>query len=52
MPSHPEQSSGLEALLIEGIKSGEPTEMTLQDWTDIRNQALIQFESRKSRNKD
>lgn len=39
----------LEALLIEGIQSGEPTEMTRQDWDDIRREAVNQFEARKSR---
>lgn len=39
----------LEALLVEGIQSGQPTEMTRQDWEDIRREALKQFESRKSR---
>jgi antitoxin ParD1/3/4 len=39
----------LEALLMEGILSSEPTEMTRQDWDDIRKEALKQFEARKSR---
>ena len=39
----------LEALLIEGIQSGEATEMTRQDWSDIRAEALKQFEVRKAR---
>lgn len=39
----------LEALLIEGIQSGEPTEMTRKDWDDIRREAVKQFEKRKSR---
>src|SRR5437762_2451246 len=39
----------LEALLMEGIQSSEPTEMTRQDWDDIRKEALKQFEARKSR---
>ena len=39
----------LEALLMEGIQSSEPTEMTRQDWDDIRREALKQFEARKSR---
>ena len=39
----------LEALLMEGIQSGEPTDMTRQDWTDIRAAALKQFEVRRSR---
>lgn len=39
----------LEALLMEGIQSGEPTEMTRQDWGEIRREALKRFESRKSR---
>ena len=39
----------LETLLMEGIQSGGPTEMTRQDWTDIRAEALKQLEARKSR---
>jgi len=39
----------LEALLMEGIQSGAPSEMTKQDWKDIRTEALKQFEARKSR---
>jgi antitoxin ParD1/3/4 len=39
----------LEALLIEGIESGEATEMTRQDWSEIRREAVRQFEARKSR---
>ena len=39
----------LEALLVEGIQSSQSTEMTRQDWEDIRREALKQFESRKSR---
>jgi len=41
----------LEALLLEGIQSGEPTEMTRQDWDDIRRVARKQFEARKSSKK-
>jgi antitoxin ParD1/3/4 len=39
----------LEALLMEGIQSGEPTEMTREDWADIRREAARQFEERRSR---
>jgi antitoxin ParD1/3/4 len=39
----------LEALLLEGIQSGEATEMTRQDWNGIRAEALKQFEARKVR---
>ncbi len=39
----------LEAILMEGIQSGEPTDMTRQDWSNIRSAALKQFEARKSR---
>ena len=39
----------LEALLMEGIQSGDPTEMRRQDWDDIRREAVKQFEARKSR---
>jgi antitoxin ParD1/3/4 len=41
----------LEKLLMEGIQSGGPTEMTRQDWDDIRHEALKQFEGRKGRKK-
>ena len=39
----------LEAILMEGIQSGEGTEMTRQDWSDIRAEALRQLEARKAR---
>ena len=39
----------LEALLMDGIQSGGPPEMTKQHWKDIRTEALKQFEARKSR---
>ena len=39
----------LEILLMEGIKSGKPTEMIRHDWEDIRREALKQFETRKAR---
>jgi putative addiction module antidote protein, CC2985 family len=39
----------LEALLMEGIQSGEPTEMRREDWDEIRREAVKQFESRKAR---
>jgi antitoxin ParD1/3/4 len=39
----------LEVLLMEGIQSGGPTEMTRQDWVDIRREALTLVEVRKSR---
>lgn len=38
----------LEALLLEGIQSGKPTEMTRQDWDDVRREARRQFEARRS----
>ena len=38
----------LEALLMEGIQSSGPTEMTRQDWDDIRREALKQFQARNS----
>ncbi len=41
----------LEGLLLDGIQSGEPTEMTRQDWVDIRQKAFQQFEGRASRKK-
>src|SRR6266853_111254 len=37
----------LEALLMEGVQSSGPTQMTRQDWADIRREALKQLEGRK-----
>ncbi len=39
---------GLEALLMEGLHSGRPTEMTIQDWEDVRSEAVKQFASRNT----
>lgn len=39
----------LESLLMEGIQSAEGTEMTRQDWSDIRAEALRLIEARKTR---
>ncbi len=39
----------LETMLMEGIQSGNSAEMTRQDWADIRQQAVKQFEARRSR---
>ncbi len=39
----------LEAMLMEGIRSSELTEMRREDWDDIRREAVKQFEARKSR---
>jgi hypothetical protein len=39
----------LEALLMEGIESGEATDFTEQDWEDIREEALRELEARRSR---
>jgi antitoxin ParD1/3/4 len=38
----------LEALLMEGIQTGDSTEMTRQDWSDIRAEAVKHFEARMS----
>jgi antitoxin ParD1/3/4 len=39
----------LEALLMEGLQSGKPTEMTRKDWAEVRAEALKQFEARRAR---
>ncbi|MSV34294.1 MAG: type II toxin-antitoxin system ParD family antitoxin [Bryobacterales bacterium] len=41
----------LEAMLMEGVRSGAATPMTRRDWADIRKAALKQFEARKARKK-
>lgn len=38
----------LESLLLEGVQSGKPTEMTRRDWEEIRNAAVKQYETRKA----
>lgn len=38
----------LERLLLEGLK-GEETEMTREDWNDIRKEALERLKTRKKR---
>ncbi len=37
----------LETVVLEGLQSGEPTELTSQDWFEIRDEAQRQFEARK-----
>lgn len=39
----------LEAMLMEGLKSSEPSEMRRADWDEIRREAIKQFEERRSR---
>jgi antitoxin ParD1/3/4 len=39
----------LEAMLMEGLQSGDPAEMTRDDWAQIRREAAKQLEARKSR---
>ena len=39
----------LEQLLLEGLESGDPTEMTEQDWKNIRREALSRIQGRKIR---
>ncbi len=39
----------LEALLMEGVQSGTPSDMTRQDWKNLRREAVKQFEARKAR---
>ena len=39
----------LEALLLEGIASGEATEFTRREWDEIRGDALRQFETSRKR---
>ena len=37
----------LEAILLDGLDSGEPSEMTAQDWKDIRGEVLERLASQK-----
>ena len=38
----------LEALLVEGLESGEPRPLTEEDWESLRQRALAGSELRKS----
>ncbi len=38
----------LEALLVEGLESGKPTEMTDEEWNEIRKESLARLKARKS----
>ncbi len=38
----------LEALLLEGLESGKPTEMTDEEWNEIRRESLARLKARKS----
>jgi|HubBroStandDraft_1064217.scaffolds.fasta_scaffold401138_1 antitoxin ParD1/3/4 len=38
----------VEALLLEGLESGPATEMTDDDWADIRNEGLSRMKKRPS----
>jgi antitoxin ParD1/3/4 len=38
----------LEALLLEGLESGEPTEMTKENWDEIRREAAARLKARSS----
>jgi len=40
--------TALEAKLLEGIASGTPTDMTRQDWEDLRRDLLGRHERRSS----
>ena len=37
----------LEDLLLEGLRSGSATDLTGQDWQDIRREGLARLEARK-----
>jgi antitoxin ParD1/3/4 len=39
----------LEALLLEGLKSGEESELTKQDFEDIRKEAMAQLKRHKKK---
>ena len=38
----------LEALLVEGLESGKPTEMTDEEWNEIRRESFARLKARKS----
>ena len=48
LPVDEQFEEDLETLLQEAAESGEPTEMTPQDWDDIRRQGSALIKARKS----
>ena len=38
----------LETLLLEGLESGEPTEMTKENWDEIRREVAARLKARSS----
>ncbi|MCC6590614.1 MAG: type II toxin-antitoxin system ParD family antitoxin [Bryobacterales bacterium] len=38
----------LESMILEGLQSGPATELTAQDWAQMRAEALRQFERRRA----
>ena len=38
----------LETILMDGIHGGGPTELTAQDWAEIRQEAMKRLEARRS----
>ncbi len=40
----------LEALLLEGLESGESAPMTRQDWEEIRNEVRVRAAARQQKN--
>jgi antitoxin ParD1/3/4 len=43
-----ENEGQLEALLLEGIESGEPSEMTEDEWVDVRREVHQRHAARKA----
>jgi antitoxin ParD1/3/4 len=39
----------LEAILLEGVRSGDATPMTREDWKEIREAAMARIKARKSK---
>jgi antitoxin ParD1/3/4 len=41
----------LEAMLLEGVRSGDATPMTKEDWKEIREEAMERIKARRSKKK-
>ena len=41
----------LEALLLEGLESGAPSEMSRRDWEDVRREALARIQTHRASKK-
>jgi len=43
------EQANFDAMISEGLNSGEPTEMTQDDWDDMRKRAMKRIKAKRKR---